>query len=1068
VTATPIPFVHLGARSELSLGESIARVDELCWEAARDEQGYLALTDVNSLGRAPAFAAAAARAGLRPLFGAEIGVLPCGEAVYRGTTYRARLLVESERGWRTLAKLVNRGRSAETPTRPPHVTFADLFEDPRGLVYLLGGERGEITRLIRDGEIEKLETLLGALAESIGRERVYLELPDPVGDGAPVARMLDVVAAHFGLGTVAIPEVACAHAADDAVFRFFSGSASAGRGPDARLVDLMRPVGERRHLLPRSLAGERFAAFPGALQNTLSIAQRCAGFALPQPERRFPQGNFGRGVDADSYIWNTSFARATDRYGELPTRYKERLNREFQEIVEAGLANAVVSLIRLHEELEHDGVQRGPGAGLFTNSVIASLMGLTRLDPLKFDLPFSLPAGLGKGSFPLLELSIPANQEAAAVGALQRLFEGQALAVGEWRPWKTSHALERAAELLGHDGKWAASTARSDAFQRAREEAASQPATWTPDADEPIESYAALAWLVHRMEGRARELVAAPGVYTFSVEPMETMVPRRLVSDAHDAPLVALSEWTSEELGRLRHGRLAYVHSPLLDLIGESTELARQQGDSAFSPDQTPPDDAATYRLLREGRTLGIPPLESPAIRRRLRVGQPADLHSLIAILKQEGPDIAGDDLPDFASILLCHVCAAIKAHRPLAFQAAALGQAAGDSRRTAALLEEMRSRLVRIAEIDINFSQWRWSVEGDAIRPGLLAIRGLSAAAAAEIAEKRRELQFGNLSDLCHRTDKSRLRPAHLRLLLRAGAFDHLGATRAELAGQLEELFPILKARRGGAPPTEDELSFFDRDGAWWLRENARPEDAATQPLDLAAEQASACGVVIGDFSPVAISHFLREARVQHPTRMPLKMDGHIVCIDGVPSGAEVDRERPGAVIADVGGVLVRASGELGLRLASEELGARRVLLTGKISRDSFQWELELESLVPLDEAMERAARVGSISLDLSQIPAENHRKLLQLLRQFPGATPLSMEWIPLEPARLFRAIASSTVLACPLMDSGLDRIAGASHWRMTTEAPLIGRNAEHRVRAFSRRLGLLARRKIAGMMGG
>lgn len=1066
MSSTSLPFVHLGARSDASFGESIARVEELCWEASRDEQDFLALTDVNSLGRAPAFAAAAARAGLRPVFGAEIGVLPHGETQYRGTVYRVRLLVENERGWRNLVRLVSRARRMETPTRPPHVDFKTLGEDLRGLLVFLGGDRGELTQLAAAQDFEKIESLTNALAATAGNDHLFIELPTEPVKGNDLAPLMAQVAGYFNLMTVMVPRVVCAHAADDAVFRLMCQEVVTLGDESPCLRDFVQaPPSARHHLLSRAQVAERFGDDNPAIAATLAIAQHCSQFTLPQSERRFPHGNFGRGVDPPSYIWNTCFSRATERYGDLPTRYKERLNFEFREIVDAGLAKAVVALIRLNEELESEGVQRGPGAGLLTNSVIASLLGLTRLDPLKFDLSFELPAGLGKGSFPLLELSIPANQEDAAAQALSRLFEGQVARVGEWRPWKPAAVLERLAQMLGKDGKWAGRMAKNPAFVQEKQLAADQPATWQPDGTLPADSPAVAAWIVARMAGRARELAPQEGVYTFAVDAIEGTAPlRRREGAPPESAELPVSEWTSEELGRLRHGRIAFVHSPLLDLIGESTELVRQQGNETYAPEQTAFDDAATYRLLREGRTLGITPLESPVIRKRLRQGQPVDLHALIKILKAEGHDIARENLPDFSTILLCHVCASIKANNPAAFYAAALSQSQGDTRQTTILLDEARERGIAVSELLINFSSWRWTVEGNALRPGFQVVKGLTAAAASEILRKRQEMHFSSLADVCKRTDKNRLRATHLRALIKAGAFDRLCDTRREPLLQLEEFFPLLRARNGNAPA--EDASFFGHDADWWIRENESADSGGETIADIMQHEREAIGYnIAAPLSPEEQAFLEYAAATFSAQKFHLKMEGREITFLARPGAVVPDRENPGTVLMDAGGILVHAGGTAAERLSAGVYTGQRVVVTGVLHREPFQWHLKVASLASLGEAMERARVAQGLVLDLSKVTVPQQKALLALLKRYPGETRLIMEWMPANATRLVRAIASREVLLCPLLELGLDRVLGAGEWSVAEDVAAADRTSADRVRLMGRRVSSIAVRKLTGL---
>jgi len=1022
------PFVHLGARSDASLGESIARVEEICWEASRDQQGFVALTDVNSLARVPAFAAAAARAGLRPIYGAELNVLPFGETQFRGLTFRIRLLVEDLMGWRTLVRLVNRARASEGANRPPFVSVGVVLEDLRGLYLLLGGEKGELTQLLRNGDFARIEAVIPEILQFIDPSHVLLELPDlRPEDGARLAHAMENVGAFFQLASVAVPEICTAHPADDALWRLTHWQEVTH---PRRVKDLLLPVGERSHLLTRSQAAERYQEFAGALENTLAVAEHCSAFVLPRQEKRFPIHDFCRGVDAESFIWNTAFAKATERYGDLPTRYKERLNREFREIIDSGLGNAVVSMVRLKEEMENNGVQRGPGAGLFTNSLVASLLGLTRLDPLHFDLNFELSPGLVSGSFPILEFSIPGNQEGLAVACLARLFQGQVTPVGEWVGAKPQQVMEQIATALGMDGKWAANTLKTPSMQRAREAQKGQPATWMPPADAAIDSPEVLAWALSRLEGRARALRMLPGVYTFSVDSIESAVPQRLFSVGHGEEGLPISEWSSEELGALRHGRIRFAHPPLLDLIGEATALAREQGDLAYAPENTAADDAATYRLLREGRTVGICPLEAPGVRARLRTGQPGDLHSLIRLFT------TGDQphgAPDLAAILLSHVCAAIKTQRPLAFFAAALSQANGDVRRTAMLLEEIRARGIRIAPLDVNICQWRWTTERDALRPGLMVVRTLTPAAGQEILDKRRELHFADLQEFISRTDRARLKVGHIRQLLRAGALDDLAETRADLARALEKYLPG-STRRSSAPPPDD-LSFFDRDAEWWVREHGSEGVAPTpfdSPADRLEHERQALGFLLQENLTAEARRWLKAARIATVEKLTPKDDRRVCSLIGKVGFVQGDAGAHDSVLMDVDGCLVRAQGTAARFLEIEESAGDAVVVTGVLSRDGTQWRLDVDRVGRLSECIQRTAEGAGLELDLSGVHEDNWRQLLKLLRRYPGATPVQMTWLPVEPPLVIRRIAATRVAVTPDLEAGLERLLGTTRWRV------------------------------------
>ncbi len=878
-----------------------------------------------------------------------------------------------------------------------------------GLLVGLGGDRGEFCTALDEHEFERAERVVGALRAGIEPERLFAELP--TGD-RELAKWTERAAAALGILAVVVPEVCCAHPAEDAAFRFWAGEGCWG----GTFGSLLRPMPERRHLAARALVCERWGAFPRALEATAVLAAHCARFHLPKVERRFPQGNFGRGVNAESYIWNTAFSRANERYGDLPTRYKERLNREFQEIVEAGLANALTALVRLHEEMEREGVQRGPGAGIFTNSLVASLLGLTRLDPIRFNLSFELANQGGEGAFPLLELNIPENQEEGATAALGRIFDGQVARVGEWKPWRAAACLERAAELLGRSARWITDTSRSAVYTEARDAALARTAADDPPASAPLDDPHVLAWLIRHLEGRHRELAVRRGVYAFSPDRLVEVLPLR-----HEPAALPLCEWPDGDLSRLRHGRIAFRHAPLLDLVGRATSIVREQADPHFAPERTPPDDGPTYRLLRAGDTGGIAPLDRPLLRRRLRNGQPGDLHTLIKQLQADGPDIPAADAPDLGTLFLSHVAAAIKARHPRAFFAAALSHAGREAARLGPLLHEIARRRLPLLPLDANYSDWDWIVEGDALRIGLRIVHGVTPAAGRELLRRRQEMHFANFDDFLRRTDRRHLKGPQIRALVHAGAFDSIDSRREVLLAALED-----PATTSAGLATN---ALFGGGGA------AAPPPTAPEAFPVALPLVSA-----------ALQDFLRRARVTTPDSWQVTAAGTRATLMGLRGDIQPDPVTPGALLAEVGGCLVTARHEAAEALAGEGTAGRALLVTGAIVREGEHWRVEAARVTTAEMAGERARQAEALQLDLAHASREDCKSIYTLLRRFPGPTPVRMEWLPDRAPRHLRRIAQARVLICPLLEVELAERLHRERWSVVLRDPEVPAAAPQR----------------------
>lgn len=1021
-------FVHLAARSHYSLGESVARVDALCRAAASDGQPALGLCDVMTLAGAPAFEDAARRLGLRAIFGLEVRLARHRATLAERRFVRERVLAADDAGCRRLVQLVNLGRARETAGTPAYVTWDEFLAEPAGLVYLLGAEGSELADATNPSLADDADALMRVVLDRTPPGRVMAALDNPsTEEGCRAARWMWAVAEHFELPAVATPIASAATPEDDLARRFFSAEA----WPPGTTVDALQvPRAERPYLRPSAPAADLFREFPDAADNTARVAGLCR-VELPRAAKRFPSHAFSRGVDADSYLWNEVFSRATEKYSDAPPRWRDRLNREFRELVEADLADALVCLARLDAELSDRGVLRGPGAGFLTHSLAASLLGLTRIDPLKFDLPFELPEGRSK-EFPLLEIKAPTRQLDDAVGALRDLFKGRVCPVGRWQRWTDAAALESALRRLGRPKGSAQAMARSAAWRRAREEAELAPHGCDPDGRMPLDDERTLAWLVHRVADAPRAPRAAAAEYAFTVDPIDSVLPTAARTSGSGRP----TEWEAGDLERLGYGRVAFTHDPALDLLEEATGWLRRQGimDDPMGID---PDDGATFTLLREGATLGAPVLETPSVRARLRQHQPVDLKSLARVLATEAAE-RGAPVPSFRDAFLAFGCIAVKAHAPAAFYAAALSQAAGHRGRTIALLDEAMRQGLELRPIDINLSVTRWAPEDKALRPGFQIIEGFPESAAEELLLVRREMDFQDLVGLLRRTHPRRLKTEHVEALLRAGALDDFPGGRRALLDALPGLGELLRPRcRPAGKQDGDPLEFFGQSGEWWIQhhgeeDNPVPGGGAQDAVDwLAAEERKWTGLVFAIDPEAGRRGFYRAARVIRPDDLALKHRDRDVTFCAAVESVQADPRRPGEYLVEAGGCQVRAAGRVAREAERCLHSGEPFLVAGLLARANYQWSLTAEWGGGLDAARTRADRARGLELDLARCDATTIKEVLALFKAFPGNTPVRASGDQDANARLVAKVGGRKVFLCPGVEVMLMRLLGRRRWR-------------------------------------
>src|SRR5580704_1124785 len=279
-------FIHLRVHSAYSLSAGAIKIKELVQLCRSEAMPAVAITDTGNLFGALEFATACAEAGIQPIIGCEIALLPNGAARngrppngHAAELDRIVLLVQSEAGYRNLMALVSRAFLDGEAGAEPAVALADLAAANDGLVCLAGGAAGPVGRLLAEGQAEAAEAALLALND-IFPGRLYIELQR---HGLPEemrceAGLVDLAYAHE------LPLVATNDAyfpdrdfyeAHDALLCIAQGRAVAD--DDRRRLTpehFFRPADEMRAL---------FADLPEACDNTLVVARRCA--FIPQPRK---------------------------------------------------------------------------------------------------------------------------------------------------------------------------------------------------------------------------------------------------------------------------------------------------------------------------------------------------------------------------------------------------------------------------------------------------------------------------------------------------------------------------------------------------------------------------------------------------------------------------------------------------------------------------------------------------------------------------------------------------------------------------------------------------------------
>ncbi len=386
---SPQPFVHLRLHTEFSLQDSVVRIPELVERAAQLGMPAVAVTDQNNLFAMVKFYREALKQGVKPIIGVDVLLRARGE---RAVPSRLTLLCKDPGGYQNVTNLITRAWLEGQDKGIPLIDRAWLdATTTSGLIALSGAADGDVGRALIAGREPEAMGMAREWQALFG-DRYYLELQrlGRAEDEALVTRCV-ALSQKTGIAVVATNDVRFLTAAD-----FESHEARVCIAEGAQLADPARPrrYTDAQYLRSPEEMARLFADIPEALRNSVEIARRCS-LPLKLGESRLPVFPLPEGVSVETYIREESergFATRAAAFDEAQRaridEYRQRLDSELVVISKMGFAGYFLIVADFIRWARANGVPVGPGRGSGAGSLVAYSLGITDIDPLKYDLLF--------------------------------------------------------------------------------------------------------------------------------------------------------------------------------------------------------------------------------------------------------------------------------------------------------------------------------------------------------------------------------------------------------------------------------------------------------------------------------------------------------------------------------------------------------------------------------------------------------------------------------------------------------------------------------------------------------
>jgi len=636
-------FIHLRVHTEYSLLEGAVPVKKLIGLCEKAGMPAVAVTDTNNMFAALEFSVGAMAAGLQPIVGCQVAVAhdpaPAGEAARPAAP--VVLLAQDETGYLNLMKL-NSCLYLDAGGNAPQVTLDELAAHSGGLICLTGGPDGPVGRFLQAGQRARAEALMARLA-AVYPARLYVELQRHPGEGGQVPaserateRGLIELAHAMGLPLVATndvyfpkPEMYEAH---DALICIAEGAYVDQQEPRRRLTP------EHYFKSPAEMAA-LFADLPEATENTVEVARRCA-FAAKKRNPILPRFADDEVEELRRQAWAGLRARlAVITPSATVAAYEERLTFELGIIEQMGFPGYFLIVADFIKWAKDRHIPVGPGRGSGAGSLVAYVLTITDLDPLRYSLLFERFLNPERVSMPDFDIDFCMDRREEVIRYVQERYGrdrvGQIITFGALlskaavrdvgRVLQMPYGqVDRLSKMIPVEGVKPVSIEKALADEPRLREAAR--------AEEVVRR---LLDYGQQIEGLLRNASTHAAGVVIGDRPLDELVP--LYQDPRsDMPATQFNMKWVEAAGLVKFD---FLGLKTLTVIQNALDLLRQRGIE-IDISLIPLDDAETYELYAAARTVAVFQVESSGMMDALRRMKPTCIEDIVALvaLYRPGP----------------------------------------------------------------------------------------------------------------------------------------------------------------------------------------------------------------------------------------------------------------------------------------------------------------------------------------------------------------------------------------------------------------------------------------------
>jgi DNA polymerase III subunit alpha len=641
----PPQFIHLHLHTEYSLVDSLIRIKPLVKAVRQAEMPACAITDQNNLFGLVKFYRAALSAGIKPIIGVD--VLLHNE---NASPSRLVLLCQNDTGYRNLTRLVSRSYTEGQINGLPYLRHAWFKGETEGLIALSGGREGDIGQALLGGQTQLARQRLEHYQDWFPN-RFYLELQRTGrSDEEEYIHAAVELALETNMPVVATNGV-CFLKKED----FEAHEVRVCIHDGKILADQNRPhyYSPEQYLRTPQEMAELFADIPEALENTWMIAQRCSLLltlgknVLPDfpdiPKEQTVEDYFRQqariGLEQRLVtLIDKNLDKKSEEYLEQRRPFDERLAIELEVIIEMGFPGYFLIVADFIQWAKENNIPVGPGRGSGAGSLVAYALGITDLEPMRYELLFERFLNPERVSMPDFDIDFCMEGRDDVINYVaQRYGRERVSQIITYGTMAAKAVIRDVGRVLAHPHGFVDKIAKLIPFEVGITlEKALEKEDTLRTRYEQEEEVKTLIDMARQLEGLTRNPGKHAGGVVISPTLLTDFTPLYCEADSSDL-MTQFDKGDVEAVGLVKFD---FLGLRTLTIIKWALETINRFTETPIDILKIPLDDPDTYTLFKKGQTTAVFQLESSGLKKLIRQLQPDCFDEIIALvaLYRPGP----------------------------------------------------------------------------------------------------------------------------------------------------------------------------------------------------------------------------------------------------------------------------------------------------------------------------------------------------------------------------------------------------------------------------------------------